>query len=217
MRQKRLEVKLSGDQGQVEAVFARFNVVDHDGDVTIPGAFTDGQKVRISAYNHGSWQGALPVGKGVISQNDEAATLHGEFFMNTAGGRDTFEVVKQLEDLGEWSYGFDVAEESSGTFEGQSVRFLKRLDVHEVSPVLLGAGIGTQTVAMKSRDMSDEDLLRAVKQHMAEVKERGLPIPGDLIAAVHELDARIAEENSREGMLMLIASAHGINYEGTGV
>ena len=38
-----------GEEGTFEAVFATFNVVDRDGDVTKPGAFRDGQKVRINA------------------------------------------------------------------------------------------------------------------------------------------------------------------------
>lgn len=147
----RVAVK-DAEQGQVEAVFATLNVVDHDGDVTVPGAFKDGQQVRISAYGHGSWTGALPVGKGVIRSSESEAVLQGEFFMDTQHGRDTFLTVKQLGDLGEWSYGYDVLDSEEGDFEGKQVRFLKSLDVLEVSPVLLGAGIGTRTLAAKAAD-----------------------------------------------------------------
>lgn len=144
-----LEIK-NEDRGEVAAVFSTFNVIDHDGDVTVPGAFTDGQKVRISAYNHGSWGSALPVGKGTIRSTDREAILDGRFFMDTTSGRETFQVVKELDDLGEWSYGFDIVDSEPGDFDGQRVRYLRRLDVHEVSPVLLGAGIGTRTLAAKS-------------------------------------------------------------------
>jgi hypothetical protein len=44
-----VEVK-GADSGEVRAVFSTFNTVDSDGDVTLPGAFRDGQEVRISAY-----------------------------------------------------------------------------------------------------------------------------------------------------------------------
>src|SRR3546814_6704026 len=66
------------------------------------------------------------------------------FFMNTTHGRDTFETVKALSEDGlqEWSYGFDIDEYAFGEVDGQRVRYLDRLTVHEVSPVLLGAGIG---------------------------------------------------------------------------
>lgn len=138
------------DQGLVEAVFSTFNVIDHDGDVTLPGAFTDGEAVRISAYGHRSWMGELPVGKGTIRSTDSEAILNGGFFLETSAGRDTFEVVKGLGGLQEWSYGFDVIESDAGQQDGQDVQFLKKLKVHEVSPVLLGAGIDTRTLAVKS-------------------------------------------------------------------
>lgn len=157
----RVEIK-DAAKGEVEAVFSTFGVIDHDGDVTDPGAFQHGAKVLISAYNHQSWGGALPVGKGRIEVGPQGAVLKGQFFMNTQQGRDTFETVKALseEGLGEWSYGFDVEESEDGQHEGKSARVLKKLKVYEVSPVLRGAGVGTTTLTVKSG--SDlEELLKA--------------------------------------------------------
>jgi len=144
------EIK-DADKGQVQAVFSTFDVIDSDGDVTRPGAFEDGAAVRISAYGHTSWQGALPVGKGTIRQTKTEAILDGQFFLDTTAGRDTFTVVKELGPLGEWSYGYDPVEFSFGEFNGTDVRFLTRLKVHEVSPVLLGAGVNTRTLVAKAR------------------------------------------------------------------
>src|SRR3990172_3589 len=58
-----LEFKQEGDQGLVTAVFATLNVIDEDGDVTIPGAFGE-QSVKLAAWGHG-WD-KLPVGRGAI-------------------------------------------------------------------------------------------------------------------------------------------------------
>jgi hypothetical protein len=145
------------DEGRVQSVFATLNVIDSDGDVTRPGAFEDGADVRISAYNHQSWGGALPVGKGTIHEQGDEVILDGQFFMKTDSGRETFEVVKQMDELQEWSYGYDVVKRSDGTFpendpEGKSVQFLEQLKVHEVSPVIVGAGVGTRTLATKSAE-----------------------------------------------------------------
>lgn len=147
----RVEIK-DEDRGEVVAVFATLNVIDSDGDVTTKGAFADGEKVRISAYGHKSWEGRLPVGKGAIREMKNEAVMEGRFFLDTAEGRDTFLVVKELgeDGLQEWSYGYDPVEYKFGEFEGQQVRFLNRLKVHEVSPVLLGAGVGTRLVSAKS-------------------------------------------------------------------
>lgn len=142
--------------GQVTAVFSTFNVIDSDGDVTLPGAFQDGAQVLISAYGHTSWDGALPVGKGVIHTTDQEAVLDGQFFMDTGAGADTFAVVKEIGSMGQWSYGYDPKEYSYGEFEGADVRFLKALTVHEVSPVLLGAGVGTRTLSAKSLKFAEE-------------------------------------------------------------
>jgi HK97 family phage prohead protease len=146
---------LKADAGKVTVVFSTLGVVDHDGDVTLPGAFTDGQKVRISAYNHASWgPGGLPVGKGAIREDGNSAIFDGQFFTNTDAGRETFETVKAMGDLQEWSFGFDVLDGGPGTFQGDTVNFLRKLTVHEVSPVLLGAGIGTRTVSAKARSQN---------------------------------------------------------------
>src|SRR5687768_23717 len=140
-----VEIK-DADKGEVTAVFATLGVIDSDGDVTVKGAFDNGAKVRISAYGHTSWNGALPVGKGSIREVGDEAILEGRFFLDTPAGADTFKVVKELgvDGLQEWSYGYDPVEFSFGEFEEQQVRYLNKLKVHEVSPVLLGAGVGTR-------------------------------------------------------------------------
>lgn len=145
-----VEIKDS-NLGLIQAVFSTFDVVDRDGDVTRKSAFRNGAPVRISAYNHASWEGALPVGKGTIRVTDSEAILDGEFFMNTTAGRDTFEVVKQMGELQEFSYGFHITDSEPGEVDGKSVRVIKGVETAEVSPVLLGAGIGTRTLAVKGQ------------------------------------------------------------------
>lgn len=137
----------AGESGEFRAVFATFNVIDHDMDVTMPGAFKEGQAVRVAAWDHG-W-GDLPVGRGTIHQNEREAWIDGQFFLDTAGGRETYLTVKALGELQEWSYGYEIEDSQLGQFQGQDVQFLKRLNVIEVSPVMQGAGIDTRTVDIK--------------------------------------------------------------------
>jgi hypothetical protein len=149
----------NADKGEVSAVIATFNVIDKDGDYTPPGAFTEGQDVLISAYGHKSWEGALPIGKARIRTTKSEAIIDGQFFMDTTAGRDTFNVVKALGPHQQWSYGFDIKDSEPGTVGGQRVRILKSLDVHEASPVLIGAGVNTRTLATKSM----KDVLEAIE------------------------------------------------------
>jgi len=145
------------ERGRVSAVFATFNVVDKDGDVTLPGAFEDGARTPISSYGHGSSMGdKLPVGVGTIRQTAKQAILDGQFFMDTTHGVDTFRTVKALHEAGqgEWSYAYTPQEYSFGEWDGKDVRILAKQQVHEVSPVLVGAGEGTRTLTAKGASVT---------------------------------------------------------------
>lgn len=170
-----VEVK-DADSGEVTAVFSTLGVVDSDGDVTRPGAFEDGAAVVISAFGHASWGGALPVGKGVIRADDAKAVLEGQFFLDTTAGRDTFAAVKNLGPLGQWSYGYDVTECAFGEQDDKRVRFLDGLKVFEVSPVLVGAGVGTQTLSAKGRNMTFADEGAAVLAALATFGDRAADV-----------------------------------------
>ena len=149
---KSLRVEIKDDEkGIVTAAFAKLGVMDLDGDITLPGAFGS-QKVGVSAYGHNSWMGELPIGRGTISEKDGEAVAELKLFMSTQNGRDHFEVIKGMGDLQEWSYGFDVKETGEVTEEMRLRgvrRVLKKLKVHEVSPVMRGAGVDTRTLAVK--------------------------------------------------------------------
>lgn len=166
-----MEIK-SPDTGEVQAVFSTFDVIDADKDVTRPGAFVDGSPVRISAYGHGSWKDALPVGRGVIRTTPNEAILEGRFFLDTTPGRDTFTTIKEMGDLQEWSYSVDPVKVSFGEFAGEQVRFLEQIRVDEVSPVLLGAGVGTRTLSVKNHPEKYLDHAAAVIAEVGGFLER---------------------------------------------
>lgn len=197
-------VKLSGDAGAFEAAFAQFGIIDHDGDVTLPGAFPS-KDVPMSAFNHTSWDGAPPVGKGTISERGDWAVFTGEFFMQTTHGRDAYETLKALGPLAEFSYGFSVLDSEPGTHEGKRVRILKSLDPFEVSQVLRGAGPTTHLMSIKSgglgTDLSyaeHESWLReSVAAFLARTKAR---------AEMREVDGRKLSRSDREALTALLDS-----------
>ena len=163
------------DRGKIKLVFGTMGVIDHDGDVTLPGAIGEAQKTRMSAYNHSSWGAAKPVGRGVIYESEKDMVYEGGFFMKTIDGLDTYETVKAMGDLQEYSYGFDILKASFGKFEDKEVRFLEELKIYEVSPVLLGAGIDTRTLAVKGQGGSSEEEdvhARAVRLYSAAAMKR---------------------------------------------
>jgi hypothetical protein len=190
----RFEWKDGTEPGSFRATLATFLVVDKDGDVTFPGAFPAGKEIPISAYGHASWMGALPVGKGVIGADDKIAWVDGKFFTDTVAGADTYKTVKQLGKLGEWSYGYDPTKELGPTDSAMAEypgaqRGLVKLEVYEASPVLLGAGVGTGTTAIKSR-------LRLIKQ---KVKASADP---ETLAVIAQVDFLIDEADELVDTLM---------------
>lgn len=146
-------IELKKDKpGSFIARIAKLKVIDKDGDVTLPGAFPEDKTILISAYQHGSWMGALPVGKGIIHEHGDEVLVEGDFNLNTETGKEHYETLKFAPELQEWSYGFLVLEEGDendwpGEVPG---RILKRLDVFEASPVLRGAGVDTALLTIKS-------------------------------------------------------------------
>ena len=143
------------EKGQVEAVFSVFNNIDGDGDVVIPGAiksgFKDNQVPMVFAHK---WD--QPIGKGTITQDDSKAVFKGNFFMNTEAGKEAYNLAKEMGDLQEWSFGFRINDyeiapfKKDGMDEEVDVRYLKDLEVYEVSPVLVGANRETYTLSIKS-------------------------------------------------------------------
>ena len=166
---KEIDIELKKDSGQVKAVFSVFNSLDSDGDVVVPGAVKSGfknDKVPM-VWSH-NWD--KPIGKGTIKQTDNEALFEGEFFMDTESGKEAYNLVKNMSDMQQWSFGYRVndAEVSEFTHDGEEVdaRYLKDLTVFEVSPVLVGANQDTYTLAIKS----NKEALKEIAE-VAEVKD----------------------------------------------
>lgn len=180
----RFEIK-DADKGEVSAVFATIDTIDHDDDVTLKGAFENGAPVSISSYGHTTTkQGSLPVGKGSIRELKNEAVMEGRFFLDTQSGHDTFVTVKELSASDgpgqEWSYYYDAEKKSFGTFEGQRVRFLEKLKVFHVAPVERGAGIGTRTLALKSaKELPGGRTVNELRQLLREALDEATDMPGE--------------------------------------
>jgi len=159
IERKSVQVELKEDkEGAFIARIATLDVIDKDGDVTISKAFPN-KKVLVSAYQHGSWQGALPVGKAEFREEDSSILGLGELNLKTIAGREHYETLKFAPELIEWSYGFKVLQQGSDKeiddwskdHDGaRPARILKKVDPFEISPVLLGAGVDTATLAIKA-------------------------------------------------------------------
>lgn len=142
-------VKTLDVKGEGQAIIAQLDTIDLDGDVTLAGAFGEQTSPMVPAHD---WNQA-PIGKARIHEENQYAIADFQMNLATSLGKDWYESLKfdmaHPPPKQEYSYGYTAKEYNFGEKDGQRVRFLKSVQVHEVSPVLLGAGIGTRTLGLK--------------------------------------------------------------------
>lgn len=163
------QIKAVTGDGTVTIVMATLNVPDHDGDVTERGFFGEQTAQIVPAHD---WA-HVPLGKARVREVGNEAVADLSFNLDVPAAADWYKAIKyDFENppaLQQYSYGFDVLDGGAryGDFQGRQVRFLQPLksgapgvQVFEVSPVMLGAGLGTRTLAVK-QDRQREPLTEA--------------------------------------------------------
>lgn len=198
-----LEVKAFGafeikdaEKGIVEAIIATLGVVDKDEDIIRPDAVPDGAKVSMSSYGHDAVFGDAPVGKGKLQRDGTKLVFSGRVFLATQRGRETFETLKEMGPDQQWSFGFRIlgAEVPSEEERKQGARrILTKLDAFEVSPVIVGAGVGTRTVGVKAADEPPDPAIEAKRiadEQAATETARQLQVKAHLDAAADRMFKR---------------------------
>lgn len=161
--------------GQVSIVLATLGEPDHDGDVTLPGFFGRQTAAILPSHDFSS----VPLGKAAIREQGSEAVADLQFNLKIDAAADWFEAIRYDFENGpslqQYSYGFSVLDGGSrpGNFKGGAVRYLQPLTngapgvaVHEISPVLLGAGLRTRTLAVKGRHGSIQAELRRIYEQV---------------------------------------------------
>lgn len=144
-------VTLNEATGEIRAVFATLDVIDRDGDVLLPKSIGT-QRVRLSSYGHQSWAGAMPIGKGEAVEQGNEAIFAGRVFLDMPHAKEQFDLVRNMGDLQEWSFSLQDVVSDNVQRDGKSVRMIKSVRVHEVSPVFAGAGLHTRLLHAKGLD-----------------------------------------------------------------
>lgn len=190
-------IELKADNpGAFIARISTLNVIDKDGDVTLNGAAPEGKEILISAYQHGSWNGSLPVGKGIVHEVNNEIIVEGNFNLNTVSGKEHYEAIKFSPNLTEWSYGFKILEleEKSEWNDNPKVwRVIKKMDIFEASPVLLGAGVNTGTLSIKSDNSTFADNVESVLAAVKALVERSKSL-----ADLRRADGRKLSKSNKE-------------------
>jgi phage head maturation protease len=203
---KSLTIEKMDGEGKGLARIAILSAVDSDGDTYLPGAFSwkdGGEQWAPILPAHD--RRAMPLGKARIYEEGDAALA--ELFLNldTQAGKDWHKTLKFDLETGksvqEYSYGFGVLDDAMEQRDGKHVRVLKRLDVHETSPVIRGAGVGTGTLSMKSYGSFAEQIdamiagIDDIVERAGSVKAlregQGRPMSAARLEQLHQLKERL--------------------------
>ncbi|MFZ5747174.1 MAG: HK97 family phage prohead protease [Pseudomonadota bacterium] len=158
MQTKAMTITDMTGAGTGRARIATLSAVDSDGDTYDPGAFAwkagGVQWVPILVAHN---RGMMPFGKAMIFEEGDEALADLHLNLDTQAGRDWHAALKFDLETGqpvqEWSYGYDVLDAGDRGYGQSKVRVLKQLDVHEISTVVRGAGVGSATLSIKSAEL----------------------------------------------------------------
>jgi hypothetical protein len=165
------------DAGELAVCFATLKAWDKDMDWTEPGFFgnQEVQFIPVHDWDH-VW-----MGKAVTHEEGNMAVADVKMNLGIQAAKDWHSAIKfDLETgnpIGEYSYGFKILEggSESGEREGKRGRILRPREdgtpgckIYEISPVLVGAGVRTRTLAAKTDGFRFSDQAEAA---LADVKE----------------------------------------------
>lgn len=145
-----VEVKEIDNEGSGLARIATLDVIDSDQDLTIPGAFGEQHVKVLPTHNWGS----VPLGRARVFEKGKDVLAEFHLNLETAVGKEWHSALKfdmvGGKPLQEWSYGFSVLKSRFEERDEGRIRILEELKVHEVSPVVIGSGVDTGTLAIKA-------------------------------------------------------------------
>jgi hypothetical protein len=158
--------------GSAQFVIATTGVVDSDGDVLLPGAIGQQVSTLLPAHNWNS----IPLGKAWISERGNQVIADVQF-NPTLDGQSWYQAIKwDFETppaVQQYSWGYTPEKSHPGEHAGQRVRFLEAVNIHETSPVVVGASRGTLTAGVKRRDRlspDEQEIVRTACQIVDEVE-----------------------------------------------
>lgn len=180
MLTKTVTIEQMDEAGKGLIRIATLSAVDHDGDTYMPGAFSWKEEGHqwcsiLPAHNRSK----VPLGKARVYEDGDAALAETFFNLAIPEAKSWHSAIMfdlaQGKSVQEYSYGFDILDFDYQVRGSDRVRQMKRLDVHEISPVLKGAGIGTGTLSMKGAKLKDEHFTALI----GGLGELAAALPGD--------------------------------------
>lgn len=157
-----ISVKAAGpddglEEGQFTAYASVFGNVDSFGDVVVKGAFADTLEDWKSSGNvipllwgHNMSDPDYNIGMvAEASEDDHGLLVTGQLDMESPKSAQVYRLLKGRR-VGQMSFAYDIEDAGFGQKDGEDVFELRRLKLHEVSVVPVGANQETEVLSVKS-------------------------------------------------------------------
>lgn len=187
----KLDIKQITDEGIIEGYGAVFGNVDFTGDVLLKGAFLDtlGKMSEENRTIPMLWQhqGDAVIGVWeVLKEDDKGLWVRGKVFLETQGGKEAFIMLKGGAVTG-LSIGY--VTRSADYSEDMEIRYLRQVDLEEIS-----------VVTFPANDMARIEAVKSIKQRIAE---------GELPATISDFEKFLRDAGFSKKNATIIAG-HGI-------
>lgn len=189
-----LEVKATGEEGQIEGYGAVFGNRDSYGDIMVKGAFEDTLRNRKPKM---LWQHNMMDPIGVwdeYAEDERGLYMKGRIAIKTTKGRDAYELVK-ADAIDGLSIGYVTKDYA---MEG-GARLLKEVDLFETSLVTMPANAAALVTSVKNADVRDiEAVFRQMNFSRSEAKAMASAAWKRRDDVLREADAIVPEADQRE-------------------
>ena len=181
------EVKaLDESTGIVEAYVSIFGNVDAAGEIVEKGAFTESLKRKMPKVVHShDWE--QPIGT-VLEAREDSKGLYVkmQLVLEVQRAKDDYELMKAGA-IDEFSIGYGVDE---ATVDEKGIRHLIKLNLYEVSPVLVGCNDATELLSVKSAEKKEESDEVIEEKEIVEEKIEEKEIKGAVAEVLNEEEQR---------------------------
>lgn len=170
-----LKVKAAGpddglEEGQFTAYASVFGNVDVFGDVVMKGAFAETIQQWNSSdaelpllWGHNMSDPDYNIGKVVeASEDDHGLLVRAELDLDGAKAEQVYRLIKGRR-VNQMSFAYDIDDAGMAQRDGEDVYELRKLTLHEVSVVPLGANPETELLAVKHASHQARQLANAIK------------------------------------------------------
>lgn len=148
---------------EIIGIANKYNVVDYHGDITDENSFIETIKNTPAVPLLWGHEHKNPIGIAYLESKKDGLWAKMQINTNITIGKEAYEISKQMQKSNrpmQLSIGYTTIETEDKEIKGNIVRYLKQVEVNEVSLVPLGANPKSEVQEIKSKNTNDFNILQ---------------------------------------------------------